>query len=156
MSTTCHLKAYRNILFFTTAEAATLIGGCREKDWQEMEAGQRAVPTDVEKQILDLIEWRQNAINAVSSQILATPGSPVNLIIFYETLDEWASLPGREPTLWRPHQSVCASLLAMHPDQTRLIAFNGPAYASWLADRPDSEKMRALWATHADRENPVN
>ena len=66
-------------------------------------------------------------------------------LCWYASLDDWASLPGREPILWRPHCSVLAEIVGEH-DTARLVPFDGPAYRTWLASRTDSEKMRGAWA----------
>jgi hypothetical protein len=111
-----------------------------------MEAGEFAVPPDVSQRITRLAEWRQSAIDAAVKQIASAPADDDIALVWYDSLDDWASLPGREPVLWRPQQSVCAALLAEFPGRLRLVGFDGPAYAAWLADREDSETQRSQWA----------
>jgi hypothetical protein len=64
--------------------------------------------------------------------------------LWYQSLDYWVTLPGREPVQWRPQCSVVAELAARHG--ARLVTFDGPAYAAWLGRRKDSEAMRGAWA----------
>jgi hypothetical protein len=142
----CQLEAARRLLFFSPPEAALLISGTSEQAWRRWEAASRSVPSDVEKKILDLLQWRQAAIDAGVKQInMVSPEASIALI-WYKSLDDWATLPGREPVLWRPQQSVCAALMAEFPGRLRLVNFDGPVYATWLAGREDSETLRGQWA----------
>lgn len=68
--------------------------------------------------------------------------------------------PFRQMPRWRwsgtirwtigPLQAVIAHLLGCHAGRVRIVAFNGPAYAAWLAGRDDSEALRAAWAAGAE------
>lgn len=151
------LQALRRLLFFSRNESALLVAanderprGVSDRAWRQWEAGEFAVPSDVSVSILGLAEWRQAAIDAAVKQISTAPDGSEIALIWYESLDDWATLPGREPVLWRPQQSVCAALLAEFPGRLRLVAFNGPAYAAWLGKREDSETRRANWAAAVD------
>lgn len=151
------LQALRRLLFFSRPEAALLVAasdyrqrGVSDRAWRQWEAGEFAVPHDVAIRILKLAEWRQSAIDATVKQISTAPDGTTIALIWYESLDDWATIPGREPVLWRPQQSVCAALLAEFPGRLRLVALDGPAYAAWLGKQKDSETMRANWAATVD------
>jgi len=140
------LEALRRLLFFSPPEAAMLVGGVSEQAWRRWEAGTRKVPSDVAIRISELAQWREAAIESSARQIGEAPPDAQLAIVWYDTLDDWATLPNREPAFWRPQQSVCASLLAKFPSRLRLVRFDTPAYAAWLAGRQDSESMRGAWA----------
>lgn len=144
------LEALRRLLFFSPPEAASLIGDASEQAWRRWESGARKVPDDVAQRMADLIEWRQAAIDATVKQIAAAPKEAAIALIWYDSLDDWATLPGREPALWRPQQSVCAAVLAEFPGRLCLVQFNPPAYSAWLAGQQDSETMRGQWAATVD------
>lgn len=140
------IEALRRLLFFSVPEAAALIGGASEQAWRRWEAGTRAVPADVAARMGDLVAWRLAAIDAAVRQIAAAPDSADVYLVWYHSLDDWATLPGREPALWRPQQSVVAALAGEFPGRVVLVRFDGPAYAAWLAGRPDNETARSQWA----------
>jgi hypothetical protein len=151
------LQALRRLLFFSRPEAALLVAasaerprGVSDRAWRQWEAGEFAVPADVSASISRLAEWRQAALDATIKQIASAAGAPGLALVWYESIDEWASLPEREPVLWRPQQSVCAALLAEFPGRINLVVFDGPAYSAWLGRRRDSEVMRAQWAAAVD------
>lgn len=139
------IEALRRLLFFSIPEAAALVGGVSEQAWRRWEAGSRAAPDDVAQRMRGLADWRQAAIDAAVCQISTVPEAAVALI-WYTTLDDWASLPGREPALWRPQQSAVAALAAEFCGRVALVPFDGPAYAAWLAGRSDNETARSQWA----------
>lgn len=140
------LQALRRLLFFSQPEAAALVGGVSEQAWRRWEAGIRRVPADVAARVSELARWRENAIEASERQIGESPTGARLAFVWYEALDDWATLPNREPALWRPHQSACADLLSRFSARLRLVRFDAPAYTAWLAGRHDSESMRAAWA----------
>ena len=144
------LEAARRLLFFSPPEAAAMVSNTSEQAWRRWESGSRKVPDDVAQRMTELIEWRQAAINATVKQISAAPKEASIALVWYDSLDDWATLPGREPTLWRPQQSVCAAVLAEFPGRLRLVRFDPPAYSVWLAGRNDSETMRGQWAAAVD------
>lgn len=146
----CQLEAARRLLFFSPPEAASMVSDTSEQAWRRWESGARKVPDDVAQRMTDLIEWRQAAIDATVKQISAAPKEASIALIWYESLDDWATLPGREPTLWRPQQSVCAAVFAEFPGRLRLVRFDVQAYSAWLAGRKDSETMRGQWAAFVD------
>lgn len=157
------LQALRRLLFFSRPEAATLVSaseerprGVSDRAWRQWEAGEFPVPVDVRSSIERLAEWRQRAIDAAVKQISTAPAGSSIALIWYESLDDWATLPGREPVLWRPQQSVCAALLAEFPGRLRLVPFDGPDYSDWLGQRDDSETMRAQWAGQKMHGGPRN
>lgn len=144
------LEAARRLLFFSPPESAAMVSDTSEQAWRRWESGSRKVPDDVVQRMTDLIEWRQAAIDATIKQISAAPKEASIALIWYDSLDDWATLPGREPALWRPQQSVCAAVLAEFPGRLHLIRFDAPAYSAWLGGQPDSETMRSQWATTVD------
>jgi hypothetical protein len=142
------LQALRRLLFFSVDEAASMIGGVSPRSWQYWERGNRTIPEDVIKSIRGLCTWRAQALATAEKQIAELqarhgPAAQVALL-WYQSLDDWATLPGREPVQWRPQCSVVAELAARH--NARLVTFDGPAYAAWLGRRKDSEAMRGAWA----------
>lgn len=142
------LQALRRLLFFSVEEAALLIGGVSPRSWQYWERGERSIPSDVIATVRRLCDWRAQAIAAADASIRELqarhgPRAAVALA-WYQTLDDWATLPAREPLQWRPQCSVVAELAARHG--ARLVTFDAPAYAAWLGDRQDSEQMRGAWA----------
>ena len=155
------LKALRGLLFFSRPEAATLLAagpdrpaGVSDRAWRQWEAGERPIPGDVEEKVFQLVTWRQKTLAARKAQIaefLGKAGGQGKVaIVWYETLDDWATLPDRDPAVfWRPLQSVIAELAAEFPEKVRLQPFNAAAYAEWLGNRGDSENMRARWAADA-------
>lgn len=146
----CQLEAARRLLFFSPPEAASMVSDTSEQAWRRWESGARKVPDDVVNRMTGLIEWRQAAIDATVKQISAAPMEASIALIWYESLDDWATLPSREPALWRPQQSVCAAVFAEFPGRLRLVRFDAPAYSVWLAGRNDSETMRGQWAAFVD------
>lgn len=149
------LQALRRLLFFSVEEAALLVAassdrphGVSPRSWQYWERGERPVPADVVETTQRLCAWRAQAIataDAAVASMWASHGAPAEVVlIWYQTLGDWTSLPGREPLQWRPQCSVVAELAARHG--ARLVTFDGPAYAAWLGRRKDSEAMRSQWA----------
>ena len=145
------LQALRRILFFNRMEAAKLLAanenhpyGVTDRSWRMWEDGSRTIPADVIERVHYLIGWRGNAIQAALSQIgQAEPSAEVRLV-WYETLDDWHSLAGRDTLFFRPTQSVIAALLAAD-NRFGLVVFDFEAYTDWLGKRDDSEKLRSLW-----------
>lgn len=142
------LQALRRLLFFSVPEAALLVGQVTERSWRLWETGERTIPQDVQDSIRGLCQWRALALATAEKQIAAlkaSHGAAASVaLLWYQSLDDWASLPGREPAQWRPQCSVVAELAARHG--ARMVAFDGPAYAQWLGQRKDGEGMRASWA----------
>lgn len=142
------LQALRRLLFFSIEEAALLIGEVSPRSWQYWERGERNIPADVVAMVRRLCEWRDQAIAGTEAGIRdmrELHGKEANMaLVWYQTLDDWATLPGREPLLWRPQCSVAAELAARYGAQ--LVVFDGPAYAEWLGNHKDSESMRGAWA----------
>lgn len=145
------LQALRRLLFFSVDEAASMIGGVSPRSWQFWERGERHIPTDVIDRLESLCAWRANAIDASTKQIeseCAEHGAPEGIaLVWYQTLDDWLTLAGRDPLMWRPQCSVAAEISARFDAQ--IIAFDGPSYAKWLGTRKDSEAMRSAWAAES-------
>lgn len=149
------LKALRSLLFYTQDEAAALIGEVSLRSWQYWEQGNRTIPADVVNKINYLVDWRKNAIlrgNEALKQMLESlpKGAPIEpiSIISYASVEDWMTLPDREPVFWKPHCSATAELVASMAG--RSIIFDAPAYRAWLGDRQDSESMRGAWAAEQD------
>lgn len=138
------LQALRRLLFFSIDEAAAMIGGVSPRSWQFWERGERTIPDDVIATLRRLCAWRQKAIAAGSVQMAKAPAGTELALIWYASLDDWTSMAGREPELWRPHCAVAAELAARHG--AHLVTFDGLAYAVWLGRRTDSEMLRGAWA----------
>lgn len=142
------LQALRRLLFFSIEEAALLIGDVSPRSWQYWERGERTIPDDVIETVQRLCAWRAQAIAGAEGSIRdlqARHGQQTeSVLVWYQTLDDWATLPAREPLLWRPQCSVVAELAARHG--ARLVVFDGPAYRQWLGCRKDVESLRAAWA----------
>ena len=149
------LQALRRLLFFSVEEAARMIAagpdhpeGVAPRSWQYWERGERPVPADVIACVRHLCAWRTQAIAAAEitvTDLQARHGPAADVaLVWYQTIDDWATLPDREALLWRPHCSVIADLADRH--QARLVAFDGPAYAVWLGKRKDGEAVRGAWA----------
>lgn len=151
------LVALRRLLFFTPQEAALFVAasterpeGVSDQQWQQWEDGGQPIPADLARRVTELVDWRSTALAATADTIrqqIKDKGVPEAVfIIWYESLDDWKSLPNREPLMWRLQQAVCAALAGMF-STVRLVAFDATAYAEWLAGRDDSESLRAQWAS---------
>ena len=151
------LKALRKLLFFTVQEAAQLIAaspdqpqGVSDLVWQQWEDGRAPIPEFVATRINELNEWRSMALDATADnirvQMKEKGGKPESIfVIWYDKLEDWKSMPNREPIMWRLQQAVCASLLGMF-SIIKLIPFDATSYSTWLSGREDSESLRAEWA----------
>ncbi|WP_319238662.1 DUF1870 family protein [uncultured Propionivibrio sp.] len=152
------LQAIRQLLFFTQAEAARHVAstpecpdGVTPDTWQAWEAGTQPIPPHIVERITDLSEWRYGALAATADnvriQIGEQDGAPDSVfVIWYDNLDDWLSMPGREPVMWRLQQSVCAGLREMY-SIVKLVCFDADAYRQWRGERVDSESLRAEWAS---------
>lgn len=152
------LQALRRLLFFTPRDAAQFIAasqeqpnGVAEETWLAWESGAQPIPERVADRIAELSEWRSDALAATADniriQITEKDGMPESVfVIWYENLDDWLSLPNREPLMWRLQQSVCAGLRGMY-SLVKLVCFDKESYKTWLGDRDDCESARAEWAS---------
>ena len=151
------LQALRRLLFFSPQEAALFVAasserpqGVSDRQWQQWENGDQPVPADLARKITELVDWRSTALAATADTIrqqIKDKGIPESVfIIWYESLDDWKSLPNRDPLMWRLQQAVCAALAGMF-SKVCLVPFDATAYTAWLAGRDDSESMRAQWAS---------
>ena len=152
------LQALRRLLFFSVPEAALLIGatadqphGIPGQDWQQWENGELPIPESIIARINELNEWRSLALDATADnvrlQMREKSGLPEFIFItWYDTLDDWMSIAGREPAMWRVQQSVSAALMGMF-SLIRPVCFDPVAYHTWLGNRGDSEALRAEWAS---------
>jgi len=128
-----------------------LIGGVSTRSWSYWETGERTIPQDVIRTMQSLLAWRAKAIYESHQAIdhmrsLVPPearDTPVALV-WYASMDDWCSLPDREPIMWRPQQAVVSELIASA--NCFAVQFDLPAYATWLAGRADNEQMRSQWA----------
>lgn len=151
------LQALRRLLFFKIPDAARLIAatpeqpqGVPEQTWQEWECGNQPVPEYVTQKLMELNEWRSAALDATADnirlQMKEKGGKPDSIfVIWYDSLEDWTSLPNREPVMWRLQQAVCAALMGMF-SIIKLVPFNSLAYHTWRSEREDNESLRAEWA----------
>lgn len=151
------LQALRRLLFFKSQDAARLIAataeqpqGVSEQTWQKWESGDLPIPDYVAQKLIELNDWRSAALDATADnirvQMKEKGGTPESIfVIWYDSLEDWTSLPNREPVMWSLQQAVCASLMGMF-SIIKLIPFNSVAYGVWLAGRDDNESLRAEWA----------
>lgn len=136
------LQALRRLLFFSRPEAALLVAasderpqGVSDRAWRMWEKNERPIPDDVAGNIERLAAWRRMAIDAAVAQIEAARASlPTDAefdiaLVWYESMDDWLTLAGRDPVLFRPQQSVVAELMERSP-VTRLVRFDPPAYSA--------------------------
>jgi len=148
------LQALRRLLFFSVPEAALLVAasderidGVQERTWRRWEDGTLIVPANIAERMLALCSWRDQALDAVRGAISdasANHGELDLVMVWYESLDGWLTLNGREPVLWRPQCSVMAEAVAMG---AWLVKFDSVSYAKWLGKQTDSEQMRGAWAS---------
>lgn len=145
------LKAMRSLLHFNQHEAAELIGGVSVRTWSNWEAGAQKIPQDVISMINYLMVCRKKAITdtqtAIKTYYLQMPPGvskkPVALV-WYDSFEDWCTLPYRESIMWRPQQSVVAHLISV--ENCNVVQFDAGAYEAWLGRRPDSDSMRNQWA----------
>ena len=152
------LHALRRLLFFTAQDAARLIAsnhnqpeGVSEDTWLQWEAGSLPIPPEISERMIELSDWRSDALAATADniriQITEKSGVPDSVfVIWYDTLEDWLSLPNRAPIMWRLQQSVCASLMGMF-SIIRLVRFDAEAYRAWRGKQEDTESLRAEWAS---------
>lgn len=145
------LEALRRLLFLSVAEAAEYVGHCRERSWRKWESGDRGVPDDVADRIRAMIDWRGQAIQAMVEAISDGEQSsgvvPENIVlVWYDSVDDWLTMDGREPALFRPQCSVVAEITAAYG--CNIAVFNPAGYFDWLDSHGwrDSEQMRGQWA----------
>jgi hypothetical protein len=132
------LEALRRLLFFSRAEAATLVAACAKKphgvtdrSWLWWEQGTRPIPAHVSDKIRYLATWRNDLIEAASRR------KKINLV-WFDSLDDWQAL-NHPPILFRPYLSAVASLAALRPqlpvtaqDKTGPDLVLADAIALWL------------------------
>ena len=152
------LKGLRRLFFFTVPEAARFITtshdtpqGTSEQRWREWENGESPIPESLIVRMKELNEWRSLALDATADniriQMREKGGAPKAIfVIWYDTLDDWMTLPKRDPVMWRLQQSVCATLLGTF-DTVKLVRFDMTNYQNWLSGREDTEALRAEWAS---------
>ena len=151
------LQALRRLLFYTPQEAGLFVAASHEhpqgvsaEQWLQWENGDHPVPAELAHRITELVDWRSTALAATADTIrqqIKDKGIPEAVfIIWYESLDDWKSLPNRDPVMWRLQQTVCAALAGMF-STVCLVPFYAAAYAAWLSDREDTGSMRAQWAS---------
>ncbi|MGP3505486.1 Aca2/YdiL-like domain-containing protein [Paracidovorax citrulli] len=140
------LRAVRRLMFFEVHEAAAMIGRTDERTWASWEAGENGLPVSVAIDFTVLLEWYRARLSRMRmfAQLNST-GLIAHL--WYESLDDWLSLDGREALHWRPEQAVTAAVLGEFTDRFKLVTFDLPAYANWLSGREDSQSERDAWTT---------
>lgn len=68
---------------------------------------------------------------------------PVTLV-WYDSFEDWYTLPYRESIMWRLQQSVVAHLISV--ENCGVVQFEAAVYEKWLGRRPDNDSMRNQWA----------
>ena len=143
------LQALRRLLFYSAPEAARWVArdaerprGVEERTWNRWEAGKVQIPPNIGAAVLDLVAWRSRYRSTLLGQLATQPGGTLRLI-WYAEADDWPE--ARE--LWRPAQSVIASVLA-ESDRVQLVAYDLRACQAWQRahGRPDDLASRADWA----------
>ncbi len=145
------LKAMRSLLHFNQHEAAELISGVSVRTWSNWEAGAQKILQDVISMINYLMVCRKKTITdtqtAIKTYYLQMPPGvskkPVALV-WYDSFEDWCTLPYRESIMWRPQQSVVAHLISV--ENCNVVQFDAGVYEAWLGRRPDSDSMRNQWA----------
>lgn len=141
------LQALRRLLFYSAPEAARWVArdaarprGVEERTWNRWEAGKMPIPPTIAARVAELVAWRSRYRSALLDQL--KPGGTLRLI-WYAEADDWPE--ARE--LWRPAQSVIASVLA-ESDRVQLVLYDLRACQAWRRahDRPDDVASRADWA----------
>ena len=145
------LKAIHSLLHFSQHEAAELIGGVSVRSWNSWEAGEQQIPQDVISVINYLLVCRKKAIAEAQTAIknwhlqLPSGGSKKTVaLLWYDSFEDWCTLPYRESIMWRPQQSVVAHLIGT--EHCSLVQFDIDAYGKWLGRDTDSDAMRNKWA----------
>mgnify|MGYP001568647330 CR=1 FL=1 len=139
------LRALRQHLFFSVDDAAELIGEVSPRSWQYWESGGRPIPQDVKDKIEAMCAWRDTSIRAAKNVLHGASGDPDGIaLVWYSSPSDWASLPGRDALMWRPHCSVIAELCASFGAVA--VPFDPGAYLIWLGGRTDREDLRSTWA----------
>ena len=152
------LQALRQLLFFNTQDAARLIAaspthpqGVTEDTWQQWECGALPIPPEIAERMKELNDWRSDALAATADniriQITEKSGMPDSIfVIWYDSLEDWLSLPSRDPIMWRLQQSVCAALMGMF-SIVKPVRFDAAGYHAWRGEREDTESLRGEWAS---------
>ncbi len=150
------LRALRRLFFFTIPEAAQYLAANKneprisEERWRQWENGELPIPDHVAARMNELNEWRSLALDATADniriQMREKSGTPESIfVVWYDHIEDWLSLPNRDPAMWRLQQAVCAALLGMF-GIVKLVPFDSANYHAWLAAREDSDALRAEWA----------
>jgi len=148
------LSAIRQLLFFSVQEAASLIAATQEEPngvsaalWSEWEAGKKRIPPYIEDTLVELLDYRLDAIEAASEPLddEDEEDHEANIVaLWYSSIEDFTSLPGYDPLFWRPQCSVVAELIATFGADA--VEFDKTAYRHWLGDKEDNEPQRSNWA----------
>lgn len=156
------LSAIRQLLFFSVQEAASLVAATQEQPngvspalWSEWEAGKKRIPPYIEDTLVELLDYRLDAIEAASEPLddddEDEEGHEANIVaLWYSSIDDFTSLPGYDALFWRPQCSVVAELIATFGADA--VEFDKSAYQRWLGNNEDNEQQRANWAATIVRE----
>lgn len=152
------LHALRKLMFFSPGEAAALIAADRENpqgvgeaQWLQWESGAAAIPEEIVESVRTLLSWRAKmiwtSVAMLETAMAVTYKQQKDIALtWYETLEDWRTLPEHRDSHWRPYCSAAAELAARYG--VKLVPFNQPAYLAWLGERKDTEALRADWAGH--------
>jgi len=165
------LNTLRRSLWLTREQSGAL-NGMTERSWRYLENGTRPIPADVQARMRQL----DDAANAMADAAWDEYG---NLTVrrLGQPIIEWTEI---EAVLLR--YASDADLAAAHPDmaglpadlhaaaidrarillegegaRVRIVLFERPAYAGWIAMRnmPDNPASRAAWAASAADPQPT-
>ena len=160
------LKAIRQLLFFTIEEAAAMVAATAEKPqgvhpalWMDWEQGNKKIPDYIEDTLVDLLDFRLAAIETATEKLQQDgdedeyedmdededdSDEPTLVAIWYDKVEDFTSLPGCDPILWKPQCSVVAELIGTFGADA--VPFNAKVYKEWLGNRKDTDSLRAQWA----------
>ncbi|MFN7834734.1 MAG: DUF1870 family protein [Burkholderiaceae bacterium] len=153
------LLAIRQLLFFSVEEAARWVAvtpsqpmGVEPALWRQWEDGSQALPAFVEEKLIDLLDFRLDAIEAATEPLddeeedEDDEEAPL-VALWYGCLEDYTSLSGHEHVYWRPECSVVAELIATFGAD--VVTFDRTRYQAWLERQSglqDTQETRASWA----------
>lgn len=121
------LRAARETIGLTLAEAAEYIGDVTKRSWQYFESGGRSVPTDIAYKMHSLLNRRREVLKTVQEKMLHEQADLKQIaVIYYEDASDCASV-----VEWRFSQSLAKTLALDYG--AKLVKFDQKAYTAWLA-----------------------
>lgn len=141
------LRAARETIGLTLAEAAEHIGDVTKRSWQYFESGERNVPADIAHKMHSLLNRRREVLKTVQEKMLHAEADLKQIaVIYYENVSDCANV-----LEWRFSQSLAKTLALDYG--AKLVKFDQKAYTAWLASHllhgevlEDTPENRATWA----------